>query len=151
MHAMINPYIVFLTCSVLLMMRSEFVWAFGEGSNFQLVREPQNWILRHFQAEGAVWAKLLLRVVLTLKLPICPFSGFGDCNTRRFLPLVTLLFSAVGEEGLLNLWKGRTPAVLRHVGRWYPLWWHTLRYDWFIPVVVGSHCIVDQYLWVPTC
>jgi len=36
MHAMINPYIVFLTCSVLLMMRSEFVWAFGEGSNFQL-------------------------------------------------------------------------------------------------------------------
>ena len=33
----------FLTCSVcLLMMRSECVCAFGEGSNFQLVRGPQN-------------------------------------------------------------------------------------------------------------
>ena len=74
MHAMINPYIVFLTCSVLLMMKSEFVWAFGEGSNFQLVRGPQNGVLRNFQAEGAVWPKLLLRVVLTLKLPICPYS-----------------------------------------------------------------------------
>jgi len=35
MHAMINPYIV--TCSgCSLTMRSECVWAFGEGSNFQL-------------------------------------------------------------------------------------------------------------------
>jgi len=34
MHAKINQ---FLTCSVyLLMMGSECVWAFGEGSNFQL-------------------------------------------------------------------------------------------------------------------
>ena len=33
----------FLTCSVyLLMMGSECVWSFGEGSNFQLVRGPQN-------------------------------------------------------------------------------------------------------------
>ena len=33
----------FLTCFVcLLMMGSECVWAFGEGSNFQLVRGPQN-------------------------------------------------------------------------------------------------------------
>jgi len=33
----------FLTCSLcLLMMGSECVWALGEGSNFQLVRGPQN-------------------------------------------------------------------------------------------------------------
>jgi len=33
----------FLTCSVcLLIMGSECMWAFGEGSNFQLVRGPQN-------------------------------------------------------------------------------------------------------------
>ena len=33
----------FLTCSLcLLTMGSECVWAFGEGSNFQLVRGPQN-------------------------------------------------------------------------------------------------------------
>jgi len=33
----------FLTCSVcLLMIRSEYMLAFGEGSNFQLVRGPQN-------------------------------------------------------------------------------------------------------------
>jgi len=30
-----------------------------ESSNFQLVRGPQNWVWRHFQAE-AVWSKLLL-------------------------------------------------------------------------------------------
>ena len=58
----------FLTCSVsLLMMRSECVWAFGEGSNFQSVRGPQNWVLRHFQAEGAVWPKKLC------SLWSCPF------------------------------------------------------------------------------
>ena len=45
----------FLTYSVgLLMMGSEWVGALGEGSNFQLVRGPQNWVLRHLQAEGAV-------------------------------------------------------------------------------------------------
>jgi len=44
----------FLTCSLcLLMMGSECVWALGEDSNFELVRGPWNWILRHFQAEGA--------------------------------------------------------------------------------------------------
>ena len=33
----------FLTCSVcLLMVGSECVWGLGEGSNFQLVRGPQN-------------------------------------------------------------------------------------------------------------
>ena len=43
MHATINPYVIVLTCSMcLLMMGSECVWAFGEGSNSQLVRGPQN-------------------------------------------------------------------------------------------------------------
>jgi len=47
-----------LTCSVcLLMMQSECVWALGDGSNFQLVRGPQNWVLGPFQTEGAVWPK----------------------------------------------------------------------------------------------
>ena len=33
----------FLTCSVcLLMVGSECVWGLGEGSNFQLIRGPQN-------------------------------------------------------------------------------------------------------------
>ena len=77
----------FLTCSVcLLMVGSECVWGLGEGSNFQLVRGPQNWVLGHFQAEGVVWPKFLLKVVYTLKLPIYPYSWFGDCHTRRFLP-----------------------------------------------------------------
>ena len=35
----------------------------GEGSNFQLVRGPQNCVLGHFQAEGTVSPKLLLKVV----------------------------------------------------------------------------------------
>jgi len=50
----------FLTCAVcLLMMGSQYVWALGEGSNIQLVRGPQK--LR-FEAAGAVWPKLLLKV-----------------------------------------------------------------------------------------
>jgi len=37
MHAMINPYIVFLTCFVcVLMMRIECGWGLGEDSNFLL-------------------------------------------------------------------------------------------------------------------
>ena len=37
-----NSICSFLTCSVcLLMMGSEYEWAFGEGSNSQLVRGPQ--------------------------------------------------------------------------------------------------------------
>ena len=35
----------------------------GEGSNFQLVRGPQNCVLGHFQAEGTVTPQLLLKVV----------------------------------------------------------------------------------------
>ena len=38
---------------------SERVWGLGKGSNFQFVRGPQNWILGHFQAEGAVWPNFL--------------------------------------------------------------------------------------------
>ena len=50
----------FLTFSVcLLMVGSEGVW----GSNFQLFRGPQNWVVGHFQAEGVVWPKFLLEVV----------------------------------------------------------------------------------------
>ena len=30
-----------------------------------------------------------------------------------------VFFSAVREEGLLNLWKGLSPAVLRHMGTCY--------------------------------
>jgi len=35
-----------------------------------------------------------------------------------------VFFSAVREEGLLNLWKGLSPAVLRHMGTcyWYQVW-----------------------------
>jgi len=45
------------------MMGSGCVWAFGEGSNFQLARGPQILSFKAFQAEGAVWSKLLLKVV----------------------------------------------------------------------------------------
>ena len=69
-----------------LLMTSECVWALGEDSNFQLVRGPWNWVLRHFQAEGAVWPKLLLKVVSTLKLPIYLYSWFGDCHMQPEIP-----------------------------------------------------------------
>jgi len=80
MHAMMYPYIVFLTCFVcLLMMGSECApW---RGFKFS-VRGPQIWVLRYFQAEGAVWPKPLLKVAKTLKLPIYLYSWFGDCHTR---------------------------------------------------------------------
>jgi len=57
----------FLTCSMcVLMMGSECMWVLGDGSNFQLVREPkQNWVLGRFQAEWAVWNLCTLRS--------CPF------------------------------------------------------------------------------
>ena len=49
MHAMINPYIIFLTCSVcLLIMQSQCVGTLGEGSNFQLVRGTQKLSFRSF-------------------------------------------------------------------------------------------------------
>ena len=55
MHAMINPYVAgFFDLFCVLMMRSECVGAFGEGSIFQ------NWVLRHFQAEGAFLTQLFV-------------------------------------------------------------------------------------------
>ena len=48
---MINPHIVFLTCSVhLLMMGSECVRGLGECSNFQLVGGPQKLSFRTFSS-----------------------------------------------------------------------------------------------------
>jgi len=56
-----KPMCTLLTCSMcVLMFGSKCGWGLGEGSNFQLVRWP--WVLRHFQAAGAVWLKLLLKV-----------------------------------------------------------------------------------------
>jgi len=57
MDAKINPYIVFFDrfCEFIdLMMGSECMWGLGEGSNFQLVRDPQNYVLGHIQTEGAI-------------------------------------------------------------------------------------------------
>jgi len=54
MHAIINPCIVFDLFCELIDDGVRVGGALGEGSNFQLVRGPQNWVLRHFQAEGAV-------------------------------------------------------------------------------------------------
>ena len=42
MYAMINPYIVFLTCFVCVDDGAKCGWGLGEGPNFQLVRWPQN-------------------------------------------------------------------------------------------------------------
>lgn len=40
MHAMINPCVVFLTCSVcVVMMGSEYGWSLGKGSIFHLKNE----------------------------------------------------------------------------------------------------------------
>ena len=59
----------FLTCSVcLLMMGSECVWALGEGSNFQLVRGPQNWVFKQKEQ----FDPTLLKVVY-YDFESCPF------------------------------------------------------------------------------
>ena len=51
-----------------------------------------------------------------------PWLGihFGPLNIQSLVD-VMVFFSAVREEGLLNLWKGLSPAVLRHMGtcNWY--------------------------------
>jgi len=99
---------IFLTCSLCLLMTSECVWALGEDSNFQLVRGPWNWVLRHFQAERAVWPKLLLKVVSTLKLPIYLYSWFGDCHTQPEIPTLIHVYR------LLCWWAHCLPDMLLH-------------------------------------
>ena len=49
-----------------------------EGSKFQLVWGPQNWVSGHFQAEGAVWPNVFLKLC---RLWSYPYSWFGDCRT----------------------------------------------------------------------
>ena len=52
----------FLTCSGVFWWWGQSVWRPWRGLKFS-VRGPQNWVLGHFQAEGAVWPKFLLEVV----------------------------------------------------------------------------------------
>jgi len=49
-----------------------------------------------------------------------PWLGihFGPLNIPSLVD-VMVFFSAVRKEGLLNLWKGLSPAVLRHMGTCY--------------------------------
>jgi len=51
-----------LTCSA-VGDGSKCGWGLGESSHFQLVKWPQNSVLMHFQAEGAVGPKLSLKFV----------------------------------------------------------------------------------------